>query len=341
MIVFLYGQDSYRIKENLEKILEGYNKKNTSGVNVFSFDFNDGEQTKKLIQDIEEPIKTMSFFDEKKIVVIKNLFTSPVSEEIGAVLEHWKLDKDQNIIMVFVESLSGAGLAKKSKKLFALLEKKSQTVKEFEMLSGKKLENWVLAELENLETTIEPNALAKLLQFATANIPKEGDPNLTWQLKQEIDKLSAGATGNTIRLADIEGLVVPEIKDQVFSITDALAEKNKIKYFSLLYGALDRGMETGYIFSMIIYQFRNLLSVKSLAQPLQARAGQASSAIPFLEVIKKSGLHPYVARKTFEQARKFEFEELKQTFNKLAEIEITTKSGLSDMSDELYGLAFQ
>src|SRR3989338_8338082 len=336
MIVFLYGQDSYRIKENLEKILEGYNKKNTSGVNVFSFDFNDGEQTKKLIQDIEEPIKTMSFFDEKKIVVIKNLFTSPVSEEIGAVLEHWKLNKDQNIIMVFVESLSGAGLAKKSKKLFALLEKKSQTVKEFEMLSGKKLENWVLAELENLETTIEPNALAKLLQFATANIPKEGDPNLTWQLKQEIDKLSAGATGNTIRLADIEGLVVPEIKDQVFSITDALAEKNKIKYFSLLYVALDRGMETGYIFSMIIYQFRNLLSVKSLA-----RTTLDNQALPITEVIKRSGLHPYVARKTFEQARKFDYDELKQAFNKLAEIEITTKSGLSDMSDELYGLAFQ
>lgn len=330
MIIFLYGQDSYRIKENLDKILEGYTKKNTSGVNVFSFDFAEGQPAKQLLKDIEEPIKTMTFFDEKKIIVLKNLFTAAVSEDMVEIIEHWKLDKDTNIIMVFVESLGGAALAKKSKKLFTLLGTKAQTAKEFEMLVVKKLENWVVAELEGLEKTIEPNALAKLLQYATANIPKDGDPNLTWQLKQELDKLSAGTGGKTLKLTDVENLVVPEIKDQVFSITDALAEKNKIKYFSLLYGALDRGMEAGYIFSMIVYQFRNLLSIKSLAKQAMSPA----------EIAKRSGLHPYVARKTLDQARKFELDELKTIYSHLADIEIATKFGLGEMPDELYGLTF-
>lgn len=329
MLVFLYGQDSYRIKENLDKILDGYTKKNTSGVNIYT------PEAQNIVEDTEQIVKTVGFFEEKKLIIIRDVFLSGQAEKIIGLIEHWKLDKDQNIIMVFVETLGGAALAKKSKKLFALLEKKAQTAKEFEMLSGKKLENWVLAELESLGKKIESKALTKLLQYATANIPKEGDPNLTWQLKQELDKLSAGTGGNTIILTDVENLVVPEIKDQVFSITDALAEKNKVKYFTLLYGALDRGMEAGYVFSMIVYQFRNLLSIKSLT-----RAALDNQAVPFDEIVKRSGLHPYVARKTFEQARKFEFEELKQIFSRLAGIEISTKSGLSDMSDELYGLAF-
>ena len=39
MTIFLYGQDSYRIGQKLREIVAGYKAKNTSGLNLVSFDF--------------------------------------------------------------------------------------------------------------------------------------------------------------------------------------------------------------------------------------------------------------------------------------------------------------
>jgi DNA polymerase-3 subunit delta len=125
-------------------------------------------------------------------------------------------------------------------------------------------------------------------------------------------------------------MVGPNVNLNIFEIVDAIADKNQRKALRTLYGHLENGVDPYYIFSMIVYQFRNLLKVKALAKNALAYAG----------IIKKAGLHPYVVKKTFEQCKKFDLEELKRLFNQLARLDIETKTGKIDMAEGLYQFVF-
>src|SRR5688572_30157856 len=114
MIVFLHGKDSYRIKEQTDKILDGYLKKNASGINIFKFDFE--EASVSSLKELEETIKTMPFFEEKKIMIVKNVFSSSVADKLPEIIERWNLAKDQGLILIVAESLDDKELAKKNKK---------------------------------------------------------------------------------------------------------------------------------------------------------------------------------------------------------------------------------
>ncbi len=81
---------------------------------------------------------------------------------------------------------------------------------------------------------------------------------------------------------------------------------------------------------MVAYQFRNLLRIKSLIK----------NAVPYADIVKKTGLNPFVVKKTFDQCRKYDLDELKQLFASLARIDIEAKSGLVDMEDGLYRFLF-
>src|SRR5438876_3383615 len=107
MIIFLYGKDGYRIKENVDKILEGYLKKNASGINIFKFSAQGGPASgwddlpdKEFLRNLEETIKTMPFFEEKKIIITKNAFSSAAADKLPEIIEHWQIAKDQGLILV-------------------------------------------------------------------------------------------------------------------------------------------------------------------------------------------------------------------------------------------------
>ncbi len=325
MIIFLYGKDSYRIKEQMDNILAGYLKKNASGINIFKFDFEDVPANDR-IKELEETIKTMPFFEEKKIMIVKNIFSSSVADKLPVIMEHWQLAKDQGLILMISETLDDRELAKKNKKLWELLKSKSEIIKAVEPLEGAKLTTWVKTEFKNRGVEAEMPAIRKLVEYVS-----DGSVNdSSWRLIQEIDKLANYVQNKTATEKDVEIMVTTRSEQQIFPILDSIGEKNQIRAFTLLYQNMSAGMDPWYIFSMIAYQFRNILSMKSLSK----------EPLPFPEIAKKSGLNPYVARKAFDQAKKYDLEELKQKFSRLAEIEIATKNGLADITDEVYGLIF-
>ncbi len=327
MIIFLYGKDSYRIKENIDKILDGYLKKNTSGVNVSRFDFADmptGGSSGELIKTLEETIKTMPFFEEKKIIVVGNIFSVPSSSKLLEIINHWQLEKSKEMILIVKENLNTAELKKKDKKLFELLNSAAEINKEVEPLEGAKLATWIKSEFKICGMEADTDAIRKLIESSTDS------PDYSWKLIQEINKLANYVTSGKVTAADVQAMVTVETEQQIFPILDSLGERNQIKAFTLLYRNISAGMDPWYIFSMVAYQFRNLLTLKSLSK----------EALPLAEIIKKSGLNPYVARKTFDQAKHFELDELKHKFSHLADIEIATKNGLADITDEIYSLVF-
>lgn len=335
MIVFLYGRDSYRLKQNLDKIIAEYRKKNT-GMSFSVLDFS--SDAPKQLEKLTDLIKTVSFFEEKRLIVLKNAFLA--GEKIAGLMVDWKLDLDKQRILVLAENSEEKELSKKDKKLLNLLSARPNIVKSFEPLVGKRLENWLKEEIESLGGKIDPMALKKLASCATSPAARNEnpDPAVIWRLKQEIDKLvnyklatgGGSAKNNPISTADVELLVGPNASLNIFEIVDAITDKNQRKATRTLYNHLETGADPYYIFSMIVYQFRNLLRVKTLIK----------NALPYAGIVKKTGLHPYVVKKTLDQCKNFDLEELKRLFDQLARLDIDAKSGRTDMAEGLYQFVY-
>ena len=323
MIIFLYGRDGYRLKQSLDLIVAEYRKKHSSGMSFSVLDpaVNGGVaagRAASVVGPLEDIVKTVSFFNEKKLVVLKNVFS--FAPEISPIIKEYDLVKDKEHILVFVESLPAAELAKRNKNFFALLGAKPNVTKEFEPLSSRKLETWLANEATSLGANIEPQAVKKLISFAG---------NDSWRLRLELEKLANYSQGRPIGEEEVELLVSPNVSLNIFETIDAIGNKNKIKAVTLLQKHLEAGEDPYYLFSMFVYQFRNLLRVKSLA-------GQH---LPQAVIVKRTGLHPFVVRKALDQAGKFELEELKQKFSHLAEADVEIKNGLLDVTDFLFRVA--
>ncbi len=71
MLIFLYGQDTYRSRQKLNGIIEQYKKIHKSGLNLKYFD---GQKID--FQDIKDEIQSISMFEEKKLMVLENPFSS-------------------------------------------------------------------------------------------------------------------------------------------------------------------------------------------------------------------------------------------------------------------------
>lgn len=318
MIIFLHGRDAYRSKQGLDKITGEYRKKHADGMSFLAVDAEE-DSPKDLLGKIENVVKTFSFFNEKRLVVIRNPFL--VSEELTTLIKRWSLVEDKERIIALVEQQNESELNKKDKNFYALLASEPNLVKNFEPLIGNKLEAWIVKELAVYNATIKPEAMKKLIESTAGN---------SWQISQEIQKLiNYGGEHTVITATDVDLLVTPKINLNIFEVVDAVANKNKFRAIKLLHGHLAEDADPYYIFSMIAYQLRNLLRVKDLSK----------NATPYPLIIKKTGLNPYVVKKTYEQSRKFELEELKQKFAELALMDVKVKNGEEDITDGLYRFA--
>lgn len=285
------------------------------------------------LRSLEDLIKTVSFFNEKRFVVVKNAF--PFGDKLSSLMKVWNLAGDKQRIFVFAENMSEAEMKKKDLELFKLLSAKPNLVEVFETLEGKKLENWIVKEFEARNCKIGAGALKKIVSFTAQVLERGEEPNgsLTWRLNQEIEKIAnykSGEAGAVIKEADVELLVKPNIDLNIFKITDAIASKNRALSTTLLHDYLKQNDDPHYIFSMVIFQFRNLLRIKSLIK----------DAVSPTDIPKLTGLHPYVVKKTCQQCGKFELDELKRLYRKLFQMEVEMKTGKVDLTDGLFQFIF-
>jgi DNA polymerase-3 subunit delta len=296
MIYFLHGQDSYRSKEKLLDIIEGYKKVHKSGLNLIYID-----ATEKSFADFYSNFKVVSMFAEKKLIILKNVFSDSKFQE--EFLENIKdIEKFQDIVVVYENSA-----ADKRIKFFKALAKQA-TCQEFELLDPALFKKWVIKKFEAKGIKINLDALDMIISFVGNNL---------WQMSNEVEKLSNYKGKTIIKKEDILTLIKPNIENDIFKTIDELAKKNKKQALSLLHKHLDNGDNVLYLLSMIAYQFRNLLIIKELQD----------AQIPYQMIAKKSGLHPFVVQKTSSLCSQFSNEQLKKIYQKIFLIDLNIKTG--------------
>ena len=302
MLIFLYGQDTYRSRQKLNEIINHYKKIHKSGLNLKYFD---GKNLS--FQDFKDEIRSVSMFAEKKLAVLKNTFLNKNFKE-NFLRDSKEFAESKNIVLFYEEEeFSGD-------KLFKFLKKHAKS-QEFKPLQSQKLKNWVKKGFDDYGIEIREEALEKLINFVGSDL---------WQMANEIKKLVSyklKCPNPEISQRDIELLVKPKIENDIFKTIDAIASKNKKQAIELIHKHLEKGDTPLYLLSMINFQFRNLLIVKSQELRRKFYAGDVRV------LTEKLKMHPYVIQKSTQQTRKFNFEELKKIYQKIFQVDLSIKTG--------------
>jgi DNA polymerase-3 subunit delta len=273
MVIFLFGEDTYRLKEKLIEIIEEYKKKNTSG---FNLRFLDAKEI--ILDDLKSELLSISMFKEKKLVVLSNVFSASKFKE--DFLDRGEALFDSSNILIIYES----GSVSQKEKLTTFLKKKAKT-EEFKPLRVDQVKRFIKKKLEQKE--INDDALSLLIDYCSNDL---------WKISKEIEKL-INYSKNKISKEDIELLVSPVYDNNIFETIDAIAKKEKKRAVKLLKRHIENGDSVPYLLTMIAYQLRNIISVKSS---------------------KKVAMNPFVLNKSLSQANNFSMEELINMYEKVS-----------------------
>jgi len=238
--------------------------------------------------------------------------TDSEKDELIAYLKKYEkqIQADQDLVVIFWED----GQPKKNGKLYKALFKMAKS-QNFERLSGSKLNQWIAQRIKELDPAsgISKEASEKLILFAGSD---------TDYLDTELQKLVNFADGRIIQADDVELLVRANSDANIFDTIDALSANNKKKALRLVQEHLKKGDDPFYVFSMYVYQFRNILKVADLDGQYHGND---------YAIAKASGLHPFVVKKSLSQVRNFPMAKLKEIYQKLSVLDTQIKTGRIDI----------
>lgn len=331
MIIFLYGQDTFRSRQKLKELKNKFIKE--FDVNQHSLTALDGKTVS--LAKINEKISS-SLFAKKRMVVIEDIFLNKDKTILENIYNYFNKKQTPDTIIIFWDSsiktkkmgykivpLSCSSsnketvLAKKPVLLFNFLSSQKYT-QEFKSLSNTHASAWVKKQVEERSGSITYSAIQKLIGFTGNNL---------WRINNEINKLinykktaPSQVPALTIKVSDVEQLVKSEFDENIFAFTDALSNKNKTLAINLLEEQYKASLTGSYLMAMIVRQFKILLQIR------QALDCGFSSR----KIINITKLHPFVVQKGTNQARFFTLNNLKNIFSQLVEIDFLTKTGQAD-----------
>ena len=199
---------------------------------------------------------------------------------------------------------------------------KEAEVKEFVPLQGKMLISWIQNEVKKKKCTIDYNTAEYLSSLTGFSL---------WRLSSEINKLTSHSPGESINKTLIDQLVVPTLEANIFHFTDALGAKDSKRAIHKLHETMSAGENLRPVFYMIVRQFRLLLQ----GSGYMANNPNGNSA----SFASSTKLHPFVAKNTLEQVKRFNLGELKKSYAELIDIDTALKTSIIrttvDDQDEL------
>ncbi len=186
--------------------------------------------------------------------------------------------------------------------------KKLGMLVEFRQPYESELPSWIRQFSQRLGKGIKKEAVDLLIESVGKDLRK---------LKNELEKVVTyiGAK-RTIELEDIEAVVVLAKLRSVFELTDWLGNKDVERAWEALARIWEEGVHHLHILTMIVRQFRLIWRAKQMLD-----RGLTPS-----EMESKLKIKFFVLNKLLEQTRQFSFEELKECFERLAQVDLKLKS---------------
>lgn len=291
MIVLLTGDNSYRLRQSLDRYLdEAREKLGPDAINRV-----DGSAVSA--DDLPQLLTGSSLFSSEQLVVLQEPSKSKaVWDRIGELAEHI----DDSTTLVIVDPKPD-----KRTKTYKALQAQG-TVQTHGELSENELVDWLSSYARQNGINLEP-AIAKYL------VGYSGTDQ--WRLQHDVDKLIS--YGKPITSEIIRDIIEPELRASAFDVLDAALAGNRKAAESQL-GVLAVSEDP--------YRFFGLLASQVYAIAVCHAANGRSAE----QIAKDAGIHPFVVRKTMALARRYEAHEVKQLIEQVADCDSRMKTTGTD-----------
>jgi len=271
------------------------------------------------LADLRHACEAIPFLAEKRLIIVNDLLTrlvprkggeaSAAQKEFLAVLADYIPHLPETTRLVFVE---GKPLPARHP-ILQLAEREAWGyVKRFDAPKARTLPRWIEKRVRKHGGEIEPRAAAHLAAVV------DDDLRL---LDQEIVKLVTYTNAERAIVREDVDFVVPYAQAAiVFDLVDALGRRDGRTAAQTLHRLLDAGEHPLGLLAMIVRQFRLLIQVNEQ---------KAERATP-RDIAQALNLHPFPARKLYNQATHFTAAQLETVYRHLLDTDVAIKSGEID-----------
>jgi DNA polymerase-3 subunit delta len=314
MIIFLYGNDSYRSRQKLREFKKKFVREVDKDENNLLL--LDGQNISA--KTIGEKLASGTLFARKKMLIIENIFSNKSETIFTDLLNYFEKNKSltelsSSHIIIFIDNEVGKNNQPskiKAKNLFTFLSKQ-KIVQEFELLNSNQVFSWLKEEMVKQNKKISAKASQLLINMVGNDL---------WRLNNEVAKLTSRVEQEEITEEQVREMVVDKFEENVFLLVDAFGARQKAEAFKILEEQYQADINEEYLLSMLIRQFKLILQAKE-------SNGLASQLATNLK------LPNFVANKVLAQSRNFSNEELKQIISQLINLDYTKKSGQGELKN--------
>ncbi|TAK05169.1 DNA polymerase III subunit delta [Patescibacteria group bacterium] len=283
MVILVHGEDGYRVAQKRDELVTAFRAKfDQSGMNV---DLRDGSALSP--EELSSAVRTQPFLASRRLVVVKGLFSRKGEKAMEPYAAALAAHDAEQLIVVLSDVISEEAVAKHPlrKALQKALPKSAIVEYGFPPLAPGPLRAWIAEEAARAGRQIMSDA-AELLAVSVG-------PDL-WRMSGEVAKLAAWRSDVPIMREDVALLVERHLEENAFAFTDAVGAGDTRAGATLLERELAAGNDAFALLAMLIRQARLLAAARSLIDA--GSGGPEALASSF-------GVHPFVAKKTFAQAR--------------------------------------
>ena len=302
MNLFLFhGNDSYSSSKKIQTWRNEFTKKfGDSDIEIL-------EARGLDIAQVRTNIEALPFLADKRLIILKN-FISEGKKEDQEKLAGDLSKVPKSCILIFHENKA----ADKRLKIYKQIAKFGK-VEEFKPLEPDQISRWITAECKKHNFKIS---------FQAANHFSQTCSHEMWAITNEFEKLRNYCNGEEITKEMIDKIVTPSLNASIFRLTDSIATKDykdAIHTFKILQ---ECGEDLTRIFFMIVRHFRIMIQIRDMQDKGE----------PEFSMQKKLKQHPFVIKKTNQQARNFDKEKLVQIYSDLLTLDTRFKTGQIKMT---------
>lgn len=303
MLIFVYGDDTFRVREKVAEMETRFKEKfDPAGMNAARYETN--AEIGTVMQQVQSP----PFLGEKRLTVIRDLVASTKKADAEHWVEGFKKTPGTSIV-IFWETAEPAKVEKAE--LWKALKGESDVhTYPFPELEGPALTRWVMDRAAAMKMQIDRAAIDELVMRVGGDL---------WRMNNELEKLSAFANGTAIHRELVTQMVAASFEEEIFEFVDAVSRKDVKTALARLNQERQAGASDHQLLSMLTRQVRILLGARALLDQ-NPRADKQ-------ELAETMAIHPFVAQKALQQARSYRQEALKAAHELLYQYDLGIKTG--------------
>lgn len=305
MNYFLYGHDSFLLKQELSKLL----KKNETEINANAV-YYDGQANDFSIEKIIEDANTISLFAQHKVIIVNNplfLANQILNDEQSLVLEQYLQNSSVFTDLIFYIEQNGQYSIDQRKKAYKMLIKFCNVIN-IKALNTDEFKAFVRNDLTKYKINIQPDAIDELIQRLPIDITN-------W--KNELLKLSLYK--KVINKNDVRYLIARSLDDNVFIMVNAVMRKNLRLAIEAWRDLAIMKHDPIELVAILASQFRFMYQCKILAKKYDNRqiADQLNAKVARVNI-------------TLNNSRNIATERIMNLLAKLADLDQKIKNGIID-----------